>query len=199
MDDASSARPRAYFAFRSPYSRLGLHKLAQGGFDGELTVFTGPPDDAPFSDPTANPHKLAYYQHDVFRMTVRMGLPLALPDPFDPDYQPANTAYIAADRAGKGLAFALAVSDARWGEGKNISDSDVIAEAAYVAGWRDYDGAAIAGDGSLIQALKDQRQQIASDGVFGVPFLIDGKHRYWGHDRFDLWLEAQNDRSSDNR
>lgn len=191
MNDTTPTRPRAYFAFRSPYSRLGLHKLARAGFDGELIVFTGPPEDAPFADPTANRYKLAYYQHDVFRMTLRMGLKLALPDPFDPDYQPSCLAFVAADRAGKGLAFALAVSDARWGEGKNISDPSVIAEAAQAAGWDGYDPAAIAADPSLKQTLRDQRARIAADGVFGVPFLIDGAEKYWGQDRFDLWVEEK--------
>lgn len=182
---------RCYFAFRSPYSRLGLHKLARAGFDGDLIVFTGPPEDAEFADPTRNKYKLAYYQQDVFRMTVRMGLPLALPDPFDPDYRLANLSFIAAQNAGKGLDYALAVSDARWGEGKNISDADVLAEAAQAANWTGFDADAIRADASLAQVIKDQRAQIQADGVFGVPFLIDGPNKYWGQDRFDLWQEER--------
>jgi 2-hydroxychromene-2-carboxylate isomerase len=182
---------RCYFAFRSPYSRLGLHKLARAGFDGNLIVFTGPPEDAEFADPTRNKYKLAYYQQDVFRMTMRMGLPLALPDPFDPDYRLANLSFIAAQNAGKGLAFALAVSDARWGAGKTISDADVLGEAAKTADWTGFDADAISADASLAQVIKDQRAKIAEDGVFGVPFLIDGPNRYWGQDRFDLWLEER--------
>lgn len=188
MNDTTPSQPRAYFAFRSPYSRLGLHKLKRAGFEGELFVFTGPPEDVPFSDPMANPHKMAYYQHDVFRMTLRMGLPLALPDPFDPDYQPSCLAFVAADRDGKGLDFALAISDARWGEGKNISQPDVIEAAARSADWSGYDPSCLTDEG-LKQTLRDQRAQIAADGVFGVPFLIDGSEKYWGQDRFDLWAE----------
>jgi 2-hydroxychromene-2-carboxylate isomerase len=124
-------------------------------------------------------------------MTMRMGLPLALPDPFDPDYRLANLSFIAAQNAGKGLAFALAVSDARWGAGKTISDADVLAEAAKSADWTGFDADAISADASLAQVIKDQRVKIAEDGVFGVPFLIDGPNRYWGQDRFDLWLEER--------
>lgn len=191
MNDTTLTSPRCYFAFRSPYSRLGLHKLARAGFDGDLVVFTGPPEDAEFADPTRNKYKLAYYQQDVFRMTLRMGLPLALPDPFDPDYRLANLSFIAAQKAGKGLAFALAVSDVRWGEGKDISEAVVLAEAAKTADWTGFDAEAISADTSLAQVIKDQRAQIQSDGVFGVPFLIDGSNRYWGQDRFDLWLEER--------
>lgn len=191
MNDTTASTLRCYFAFRSPYSRLGLHKLARAGFDGELVIFTGPPEDAPFNDPTANRYKLAYYQQDVFRMTVRMGLPLALPDPFDPDYRLANLSFIAAQNAGKGLDFGVAVSDARWGAGKNISEPEVLAEAAKLAGWDGFDAEAISTDDTLAQTIKDQRALIAADGIFGVPFLIDGPNKYWGQDRFDLWLEEK--------
>lgn len=193
MNDTTASTLRCYFAFRSPYSRLGLHKLARAGFDGELVIFTGPPEDAEFADPTRNKYKLAYYQQDVFRMTVRMGLPLALPDPFDPDYRLANLSFIAAQNAGKGLDFAVAVSDARWGEGKNISEPQVLAEAAKAAGWDGFDPHVISADDTLAQTIKDQRALIAADGIFGVPFLIDGPNKYWGQDRFDLWLEERSE------
>lgn len=192
MDDTQQdERPRCYFGFRSPYSRLGLHKLANSGVEAELIPFTGPPEDAPFADPTANKYKLAYYQQDVVRMTARMRLPIALPDPFDVDFTPANRAFIAADRAGHGLAFALAISDKRWGEGGNVSDPSIIAEAAKAAGWAGYGPDAVASDPTITAQLAADRQCIAEDGVFGVPFLVDGQNKYWGQDRFDIWLEAR--------
>jgi 2-hydroxychromene-2-carboxylate isomerase len=115
--DGHSSQLRAYFAVRSPYSRLGLHKLANAGFGGELINFTGPPDGIEFANPTENPHKLAYYQQDVFRMTLRANLSLALPNPFDPDFTASGLAFEAAKRDGFALPFALAMSDARWGGG----------------------------------------------------------------------------------
>lgn len=191
MDDTHGDTPRCYFAFRSPYSRLGLHKLAKAGFKGRLIPFTGPPDGASFADPTANKYKLAYYRQDVLRMTWRMSLPIALPDPFDVDFTLADRAFAAADQAGFGLAFAVAASDKRWGEGKNISDPAVIAEAAQAAGWRGCDLDAVASDASITAALDANRDLIAKDGVFGVPFLVDGRDKYWGQDRFDIWLEER--------
>ncbi len=192
MDDTHTQdRPRCYFAFRSPYSRLGLHKVAKAGVDAELIAFTGPPEDAPFADPTANRYKLAYYRQDVLRMTWRMSLPIAPPDPFDVDFTAANRAFVAADRDGFGLAMALALSDARWGEGKNIADPAVIAEAAGSAGWTGYDADAVAGDGGITAILTAHRAKIAEDGVFGVPFIVEGPNKYWGQDRFDIWLEER--------
>ena len=183
---------RCYFGFRSPYSRLGLHKIASAGFDGLLIAFTGPPEDAGgFSDPAANKYKRDYYVHDVARMTARLGLPIALPDPFDVDWAPANRAFQAANREGKGLAFALAVSDARWGEGKDVSDSAVLSACAQDAGWSLPDPAALKADADIKARFKADRELIQADGVFGVPFLVDGDQKYWGHDRFDLWLEGR--------
>jgi len=183
---------RCYFGFRSPYSRLGLHKIARAGFDGRLIAFTGPPEDAGgFADPAANKYKRDYYVHDVIRMTARLNLPIALPDPFDVDWAPANRAFQAANREGAGLAFALAVSDARWGEGKDVSDPDVLAACAENAGWTLPDLDALKADGDIKARFKADRALIQSDGVFGVPFLVDGDQKYWGHDRFDLWLEGR--------
>jgi 2-hydroxychromene-2-carboxylate isomerase len=120
-----------------------------------------------------------------------MSLPIALPDPFDVDFTPANRAFIAGDQAGHGLAFALAISDKRWGEGKNVSDPAVIAEAAKAAGWEGYDAGAVVADAAITAQLAANRELIAQDGVFGVPFLVEGRNKYWGQDRFDIWLEER--------
>lgn len=183
---------RCYFGFRSPYSRLGLHKIAGAGFDGRLIAFTGPPEDAGgFADPAANKYKRDYYVHDLVRMTMRMGLPVARPDPFEVDWAPSNRAFQAANRDGKGLAFALAVSDARWGEGRDVSDPDVLGACAKAAGWTPPDLDALKTDADLKARFRADRDLISADGVFGVPFLVDGSDKYWGHDRFDLWIEAR--------
>ncbi len=183
---------RCYFGFRSPYSRLGLHKIAKAGFDGRLIAFTGPPEDAGgFADPAANKYKRDYYIHDVVRMTARLDLPIALPDPFDVNWAPANRAYQAANRDGHGLAFALAVSDARWGAGRDVSDLDVLADCAEQAGWSLPDMAALKADPDIKARFQADRALIDADGVFGVPFLVDGTEKYWGQDRFDVWLEGR--------
>ena len=126
---------RVYHSFRSPYSRLGLHVIDRAGLDVELIPFTGPPNGVAFNDPGANKPKLAYYAVDAPRMAMRMGLPISRPDPFEVDLAPSYKAAIAASHDGCGLAFAIAVSDARWGEGKNISELDVLKACAEKIGW----------------------------------------------------------------
>ena len=186
---------RVYFAFRSPYSRLGLHKVAKAGLAEKIGVrclpFTGPAGGAPFLDPTGSPPKLAYYAEDAPRMTARLGLPFQFPQPFEIGMaDAANAAFYAADAAGRGLAFALAASDARWGEGKDLTDDAVLSACAAAAG--------VPPGTDLKGAHEDRvaadRTQLEEDGVFGVPFAVLDKggtrQRFWGQDRFDLLIEA---------
>jgi 2-hydroxychromene-2-carboxylate isomerase len=190
---------RVYFGVRSPYARLGLHKARPlaDRIDTLVIPFVRPAGGAPFLNPTDSPPKSAYYAEDAPRMTARMGLPFALPRPFEVDYAPANRAFYAAREAGVGLAFAIAASDARWGRGLDASDQGVIEACAREAGvpdgvdLRQKPGAAARDDQALGEA----------DGVFGVPFAVlerDGKkQRFWGHERFDLLAEALMPRAMD--
>ena len=185
---------RVYFGFRSPYSRLGLHEVQRAGLhekaETTLIPFTGPAGGAAFLNPTDSPPKLAYYGEDAPRMTARLGLPFALPQPFEADFAPANRAFYAARAAGRGAPFALAVSDARWGEGRDVSDANVLADCARAAGVPEgTDLTAPPGE-----AAEADRAQLEEDGAFGVPFAVlvrDGRReRFWGHDRFGLLVEA---------
>jgi len=182
------SQPLCFFGFRSPYSRLGLHKLARAGVEAELHPFLRPPDGIAFDNPTDNPLKRAYYGHDVLRLCIRMDLPIALPKPFDVDYAPANRAFFAARAEGAGLAFALAVSDARWGEGRDISERAVLQACAAETGLEGLieraENREIGDDVARARELTQQH------GVFGVPFLIAGSEPWWGQDRFDLYLET---------
>ena len=180
---------RIYHSFRSPYSRLGLHKIARAEIEAELIPFTGPPEGVPFNDPLQNAPKLAYYMQDAPRMTMRMGLAIRPPNPFEIDFTAANKALIAASRDGKGLAFALCVADARWGEGKNISQIDVLEECARQCDWDAGKVGAAQNDAEISNELEKQRALIEKDGVFGVPFAVCGDSKYWGHERFDLLIE----------
>ena len=181
--------PICFFAFRSPYSRLGLHKLARAGVEPELHPFLGPPDGVAFDSPTANALKRAYYAHDVMRLCMRMGLPIALPKPFDVDFAPANRAFFAARAEGAGLAFALAVCDARWGEGRDVSDPAVLEDCAATIGLKGLVERANARD--IDEDFRTARALAKTHGVFGVPFLIAGGEPWWGQDRFDLYLETR--------
>ena len=121
---------------------------------------------------------------------MRMELPIMPPNPFEVDLVPSYKAAVAADADGFGMAFALAVSDARWGEGRNIADMEVLKECAEKVGWR-ADGVEAAQTAlSVGKAMKKHRALIEEDQVFGVPFAVVNGAKYWGHDRFDLLLDT---------
>jgi 2-hydroxychromene-2-carboxylate isomerase len=190
MSGVLSTEARLYHAFRSPYSRLGLHVVKRAGLNPPVIPFTGPPDGVPFSDPVGSPPKLLYYMQDAPRMTLRMGLPIKAPDPFEIDFTPANRALVGAGRAGLGLDFAIAAADARWGEALNLSVLDVLKNAARAAGWSAAGVEAAQADASIDEEMSAHRRMIAEDGVFGVPFGVVRKEKFWGHDRFGLFVEA---------
>ncbi len=191
---------RIYFGFRSPYSRLGLHKVVRADLPKIIPTrcipFTGPAGGAAFFDPLSSPPKLAYYAEDAPRMAARMDLGTQLPDPFDVSMTRANKAFLAADKLGKGLPFALAVSDARWGEGKNISDIEVLTSCAVASGLDEGLAKQAKTDASLDRDLTACAVLVDRDQVFGVPFAVLEKagrtQKFWGQDRFDLLIEFLN-------
>jgi len=182
--------PVCFFAFRSPYSRIGLAKLKQAGVTPVVIPFTGPPDGAPFFNPTDSRPKLEYYLEDIPRMTARAELKMGFPDPFELTNDLANRAFHFADAAGKGFAFACAASEARWGEGRDLNRHEVLAEIAAGLGLDLPDSAALKASDSINTAIAAARQAVNDHGVFGVPFLIAESGKYWGQDRFDLYLET---------
>jgi 2-hydroxychromene-2-carboxylate isomerase len=187
--EQSKSDLRMYFHFRSPYSRFGLHRIAQAGLDPDLMVFTGPPKGNEFRDPMKNPAIVRYVLGDVPRLGKRLGLAVKRPKPFDVNFAPASRSFVLAKAAGKGLEFALGISDVRWGNGKDISDLETIREVASGCGL----------DPSLVDEAQDHpqvraafdgyRDRVEEDGAFGVPFIVSGRQAYWGQDRIDLLLE----------
>lgn len=184
------SRTRVYHGFRSPYSRLGLHIVKRAGLDADIIAFTGPPDGVAFADTSTHPLKRAYYGQDVPRMTMRMGLPIRMPKPFDVDFAPANRALTLAAIEGRGLDFALAVSDARWGSGEDISSLEVLEAAAGAIDWPADKVRKSQFDAGVRAAMEAQRALIAEDGVFGVPFAVADGAKFWGHDRFEVMVEG---------
>jgi len=182
--------PVCFFAFRSPYSRIGLAKLHAAGIRPVVIPFTGPPDGAPFFNPTDSQPKLAYYMEDIPRMTARAGLELAFPDPFELTSHLPNRAFHFADIAGKGFEFACAASEARWRDGKDLNQHDVLAEIAASLELDLPGKAELKASDDIQKAEKEARKSVNDHGIFGIPFLIADGQKYWGQDRFDLYLET---------
>ena len=191
-----------FYAYRSPYSALAsdmVFEAAQGWGDKVeiVPIQFALDEDVPFADPTANPNKVSYIVQDVIRLYSARGLKVGIPDPFDIDFTIPARATQAAIAAGYGLAFIREASLLRWSEGKNLTEADVLAEAASRAGWDEAAARAAVDDASFDTsfdaAIQADKQNVAAAKVFGVPFFIvedeNGREPFWGQDRWDMVLE----------
>lgn len=197
------APPRLYFSLRSPYSWLALHDLTTQHPD-LLQVMDWRPAWDP--DPTSefllteaggryiytamSREKHFYILGDVRRLANERGLRVVWPIDRAPRWEVSHLAYLVAAQAGRGPDFAVAVSRARWERGRDISDPAVVAEIGRALG---LDGSRLAGaadDPELIAAGTDKLMDMYRDCVFGVPFFVHRREKFWGIDRLDAFVRS---------
>jgi 2-hydroxychromene-2-carboxylate isomerase len=133
-----------------------------------------------------------YILGDVKRITRALALEVKWPVDQDPDWSIAHLAYLACDDAALARAFAFEAMEARWQRGENIWCWDKVKSLL----------AAIGTPAQAAQIVqRAQSEEVAAravdalyraylDGVFGVPFAIAGREKFWGNDRIALFLET---------
>lgn len=193
--------PRLYFSFRSPFSWLTirqLSKLAPDELDElELIPFWDPDEEtsvrleqrgARFHYQQMSKAKHLYILGDTRRITQRLGVNMCWPVDRDPHWEIPHLAWLQAQRDGQDRVLYQALVEARWGRGEDICDEDALRRLADDAG---LDGAALA------SAHRDEEIRAESveclvrayhDDIFGIPYILDGRHRFWGLDRVGWWL-----------
>lgn len=203
MAVGSTTRPRLYFNLRSPYSWLTLHDLTEHHPD-LIEVM----DWRPYWEPDAatearlteaggrfiytrmSREKHFYVLSDVRRLARDRGLQVTWPIDESPRWEVSHLAYLEAARSARGTEFAVAVSRARWERGRNISDPAVIAEITAAVGLDPARVARAADDPNLIAAATRALVDVYRDGVFGVPFIVYGREKFWGLDRLDAFVKS---------
>jgi 2-hydroxychromene-2-carboxylate isomerase len=196
-------RRRFYFSLRSPYSWLAyldltahhprlcerltwipfwepdeptLGLLAEAG--GEFTY-------AQMSRP-----KHLYVLQDMQRQAAARGLALRWPVDRAPRWEVPHAAYLVAAGRGHGRRFLELAHRARWEQGQDICDPATVAliatqlglAAGDLAGAADRDEVRAEGVRALLSAYRD--------GVFGVPFFINGYAKYWGVERLGEFVAS---------
>lgn len=189
---------RFYFAFRSPYAWIGARLLEEYCNPVESGIEYRPfwePDrqtlallearGGEFIYTPMSRQKHLYILQDIKRLTTRLGYAMQWPvDPEHAWWDLPHLAYLVAQRHGKGHQFFWAVYRARWEEGRDICAVATIRDLATVVGL-DPDLLAVAPDDPAIrQEGAEALYQCYRDGVFGIPFFIDGRDKFWGVDRF---------------
>jgi 2-hydroxychromene-2-carboxylate isomerase len=194
--------PRLYFSFRSPYSWMAVERLRRSVPD-----LFGRFDVVPYWDPDAvtaavlaergaelpyqpmSKAKHLYVLGDTKRAAARLGLPMAWPVDVDPWWELPHLAWVAARRQGQAERCYDVLVRARWGTGADICDPDVFRKVCADAG---LDAAALAAAPDRAEIRAEGVQALVAayeDDVFGVPYLRLGRHRFWGLDRVDAFLE----------
>ena len=125
---------------------------------------------------------------DMERQCTTAGLPLVQPDPLPQMSLLAARVALLAVEAGAGPAFCRGVFAAEFGEGRDISDPQVISEVLARAGL----GAELlqmAGAPETKLALRDQSDAAARRGLYGAPSKVVGEELFWGDDRLEQALD----------
>jgi 2-hydroxychromene-2-carboxylate isomerase len=194
--------PRFYFSFRSPYSWLAHHDLTVHHPEaaGRLRWI-------PFWEPDARSERLLaeaggtfpytpmsrakhlYILQDVRRLAAARGLAVTWPVDRSPCWEVPHLAYLLAEREGRGRAFAERVYRARWQEGRDVCDRATIAGIAAAVGLP-AEAAAAADDEAARRLGLEALLTICRQGIFGVPYFVNGFERFWGVERLDAFLTS---------
>ncbi|UED85083.1 2-hydroxychromene-2-carboxylate isomerase [Streptomyces profundus] len=193
--------PRWYFSFRSPYSWMAYRELTENHPEIADTIEWIPswnPDELtektladrgirlPFV--AMSREKDFYILQDTARLTKARGWQMRWPVDRDPHWEVAHLAYLLAVDAGQGRAFADKVYQARWERGENISDRELIGRIGGEVGLDPERVATAADDPALRERGVAGLARGHKDGVFGVPFFVAGRDKFFGVDRFRAYV-----------
>ena len=137
----------------------------------------------------ANPdkRKAAYSEKDLQDWARLAGIRVGKPPVFPVRAVAAMRCVLAADEQGKLVALSRALFEAYWGDLKDISQADVLAEACRTA---DFDADAIlarAEARDIKDRLRANTEEVIARGGFGSPTMfVDGSDMYFGNDRLPL-------------
>jgi 2-hydroxychromene-2-carboxylate isomerase len=192
----AAREPVFYFSLRSPYSWLAYRDLTERYPDVAERVRWEPfwePDDSwrqALADAGGRFHyvdmsraKALYILQDVRRLARDRGLAISWPVDRAPRWEVAHLAFLRARRHGRGREFVGAVYRARWEQGRDISDPGTVGAVAAGLGLDAAEHAAAAEDPELREEALAALRALDRDGVFGVPFFVAGRERFWGLDR----------------
>ena len=190
----SQKQVQYFFAFPSPFAALAdarIDDLVRGVGAELVPIPIVPPQQPPPEGLAAQiqEFKASYSREDAERWARRLGLPWNAPEQGTVDSTDAVAGWYFAREKGAERAYRNAVFCARWAEGRDIGNHEVLADCAERAGLP---------RGEFLEALRKKQYHdeipkalalCIQEKVFGVPlFVVNGK-RLWGNDRLDFLVE----------
>lgn len=132
--------------------------------------------------------KRAYIFRDVMREAAAAGLGFRGPPghPFNP--LQALRMCLALTRQHERRRFALAVMNACWENGEDVSNLSVLLRLATSCGLSGAVMQAAAQQPAIKMQLAADTEKAIADGVFGVPTFKVGSELFWGGDRIDALI-----------
>ena len=187
-----------WFEFASTYSYPAAMRLGDSARARKVTVrwrpfLLGPVfkaqgwDNSPFN---LYPAKGRYMWRDLERICAAQGLPFAPPDPFPQNTLLAARVALVALAQDWGEDYCRAIYAAEFGDGRNIGETETIADVLTALG-RDAEAAMRAAQGDDVKAaLRANTGEAQRLGIFGAPsFVTAGGELFWGNDRLDAALD----------
>ncbi len=188
-----------YFEFASPYGYLASLRIdaIAAAHDREVTwrpIMLGAALKLTGGGPNMSlPLKGPYMLHDAPRCARLLDVPLVLPPVMPVNSLAASRAFwwLAAQDADMAKGFAQATYHAHWGEGRDISTPEQVAEIGESLGLPGAELIAATQDPAIKARLKAETDRSLELGVFGSPFFFVDGEPFWGADRLDQverWL-----------
>lgn len=180
-----------YFDFVSPYAYLALTQVASFGehhdvrWDLRPVVYGALLDATGLVGPAEVEAKRRYTFHDVARTAASLGVPLVGPPAHPFRSLEALRTVCAYGGRSETLELTVALARACWGEGRDLTDVDVLRDVVGRVGLDDGDlrGRIVAPETK--ESLRRSTEAALAAGVFGVPTFRLDQELFWGHDRMD--------------
>lgn len=181
-----------FFDFLSPFAYLAHQKLpalaSRYGYHLRFVPFDLPrAKRAAGNNGPSNrdiPVKLRYMTTDMNRWARRYGVPLKFPKSFASERMNKGTFY--AEDRGKVPDYVTAGYAAVWGEGQDMSDSDVLKGVARRLGWQEDEFVSFIDSPIAAERFEAANAEAHRRGVFGTPTFLIGEEMWWGNDRLEF-------------
>lgn len=174
------------FDYASPYAFLANETLAQRlpGIDVDLVPVYLRGFDSFKSGIPYSAQKLAWIVQDLRRTAEELAIPFRVPVMFPVNGLYALRGAIAAQRAGKLVAYHTPMFRAVWQDARDVASKDAVASIARELGLPEV--AEALDEPAVKDALKANTEAARARGAFGVPtFFVANRPTeiFWGHDR----------------
>ncbi|MEU7588389.1 DsbA family protein [Micromonospora sp. NPDC049230] len=190
-----------YFSLRSPYSwltYLDLRDRYPDAMDAMRWLPFWEPDERTtrliaeqggrFDYSPMSRAKHLYILRDIRRLSRERNLEVTWPLDRNPHWEVSHLPFFAAQRQGVGRRYVDRVYQARWQEGRDISDPATIAAIGAEIGLADVADAV--NDPVARQEGAAALAEAGRVGAFGVPFFVVDRDAFWGLDRLPQVISA---------